>query len=51
MTRRYTPTPTPHKGTGTWGVKDQRTGQVRDAGAPKRDAKALAKDWNRGEKR
>lgn len=51
MSRRHQPVPTPEKGIGKWGVKDQRTGQVRQAGASKEDAKQLAKDWNRGEKR
>lgn len=48
MSKRHTPVPTPHKGTGTWGVKDHKTGEVRDPGAPKQDAEALAKGWNKG---
>jgi hypothetical protein len=32
-------------------VKDQKTGEVRQAGASKDDAEALAKGWNKGAKR
>jgi hypothetical protein len=48
--KRHTPVPTPHKGTGTWGVKDQRTGQVRQEGATKAEAKQLAKGWNKNDR-
>lgn len=49
MTKRHVPVPQSLLGIGKWAVRDNKTGEVRDAGATRAEAKALARGWNKGE--